>query len=222
MLNLTLFQTTVEDFQESTLAPTGAGFIVGNAGEQEVSGLEADFIYAPNEKLTFNGALAYLDAQYTDFSNAPCGAGEVPDNPNGANSTCNRDGDRPAFTPEWQYTLGIEWAQPINNSNLEWFARADYSWRDDQQLVTVTLDEIAQQDGYGLLDLRAGIAAQGGSWQVDAFVKNTTDEAYFVQAAAQPVSGLISGGGPAGARGFVGWYGPPRVWGLELTWLPAG
>lgn len=222
MLNLTLFQTTIDDFQESTLAPTGAGFIVGNAGEQEVSGLEADFIYAPNENLTFNGALAYLDAEYTDFKNAPCGAGEVPDNPNGANSTCNRDGDRPAFTPEWQYTLGVEWAQPISNSNLEWFARADYSWRDDQQLIAVTLDEIAKQDRYGLLDLRAGIATQSGTWQVDAFVKNTTDEVYFVQAVGQPVGGLVSGGGAAGVRGFVGWYGPPRVWGLELSWRPAG
>lgn len=222
MLNLTLFQTTIEDFQESTLAPTGAGFIVGNAGEQEVRGLEADFLYAPNENVTLNGSLAYLDAEYKDFSNARCGAGEVPDNPNGPNSTCNRDGDRPAFTPEWQYTLGVEWAQPIDKSDIEWFARADYSWRDDQHLISVTLDDIARQDAYGLLDLRAGIASQSGTWQVDAFIKNATDEAYFVQAASQPVGGMISGGGTSGARGFMGWYGPPRAWGLEVTWRPAG
>ena len=94
MLNLTIFHTTIEDFQASTLAPTGAGFIVGNAGEQEVKGLEADFLYTPNENFTLNGSLAYLDAEYTEFSDAPCGAGEVPDNPNGANNTCNRIGDR--------------------------------------------------------------------------------------------------------------------------------
>jgi len=29
---------------------------------------------------------------------------------------------------------------------------------------------------------------------------------------------LVSGGGPAGARGFAGWYGPPSVWGLQFTW----
>ena len=222
MLNLTIFHTTIEDFQASTLAPTGAGFIVGNAGEQEVKGLEADFLYTPNENFTLNGSLAYLDAEYTEFSDAPCGAGEVPDNPNGANNTCNRIGDRPAFAPEWQYTLGVEWAQPINNSDLEWFVRADYSWREDQHLISVTLDDIAQQDAYGLLDLRAGIASQNGAWQVDGFVKNASDEAYFVQAAGQPVGGMISGGGTNGARGFMGWYGPPRVWGLEFTWRPAG
>ena len=217
MLNLTVFHTTIEDFQESTLAPTGTGFIVGNAGEQEVSGVEADFTFAPNEQLTINGSLAYLDAEYTDFNNAPCGAGEAPVNPNG---TCDRTGDRPGLTPEWQYTLGVEWAQPVGNSNLEWFVRADYSWRDDQQLIRVTLDEIAKQDAYGLLDLRAGLGSQSGTWQVDAFLKNATDEAYYIQAASQPVGGLVSGGGPAGARGFVGWYGPPQVWGLELTWRP--
>jgi iron complex outermembrane receptor protein len=217
MLNLTLFHTTIDDFQESTLAPSGTGFIVGNAGEQEVSGVEADFTLAPIANLIINGSMAYLDAEYTDFDNAPCGAGEVPDNPNG---TCNRNGQRPGLTPEWQFTLGAGWTQPITGSSLEWFVRADYSWRDDQQLIRVTLDEIAKQDAYGLLDLRAGIGSQSGSWQVDAFVKNATDEAYFVQAASQPVAGLVSGGGPAGARGFVGWYGPPRVWGMELIWRP--
>jgi iron complex outermembrane receptor protein len=220
MLNMTVFHTTIEGFQESTLSPTGTGFIVGNAGEQEVSGVEADFMLAPNENLTLNGSLAYLDAEYTDFSNAPCGAGEVPDNPE--DKTCNRNGERPGLSPEFAYTLGVEWAQPFRDSDLEWFARADYSWRDEQHLIRVTLDEIASQDAYDLLDLRVGIGSQSGTWQVDAFLKNATDEAYFIQAAGQPVGGLVSGGGPAGARGFVGWYGPPRVWGLEVTLRPRG
>ena len=214
MLNLTVFHTTVEDFQESTLAPTGTGFIVGNAGEQEVKGVEADLTWAPNDNLLVNGSFAYLDSEYTDFNNAQCAAGQAPTNPNG---TCDRTGERPSFAPEYQYTIGAQWTQPFGD-NLEWHARADYSWRDDQILTRVSGSDIGEQEAYGLLDLRIGLGSSNGQWEVEAFARNVTDETYYVVMAAQPLGGLVSGGGPAGARGFAGWYGPPSVWGLQFTW----
>ena len=217
MLNFTLFHTTVEDFQESTLAPTGTGFIVGNAGEQEVKGLEADFTYAPNDSLLINGSVAYLDSEYTDFNNAQCAAGQTPTN---ANGTCDRTGERPNFSPEYQYTLGAQWTQPIDSRELEWFVRGDYSWRDDQVLTRVFNSDIGVEEAYGLLDLRLGLGANDEQWKVELFAKNVTDKAYKTVAASQPVGGLISGGGPSGARGFVGWYGPPKVWGVQFTLRP--
>lgn len=212
LLNLTVFHTIVEDFQESTLAPTGTGFIVGNAGEQEVQGVEADFTWAPNDNLMFNGSFAYLDSEYTDFDNAQCAAGQAPTN---ANGTCDRTGERPDFAPEYQYTIGAQWTQPIAD-NLEWFARADYSWRDDQVLTRVSGSDIGEQEAYGLLDLRLGIGPINGKWDVEVFARNVTDEVYYAVKVAQPVGGLISGGGLAGARGFAGWYGPPSVWGAQF------
>jgi len=116
--------------------------------------------------------------------------------------------------------LGVQWTQPIDSREMEWFVRGDYSWRDDQVLTRVFNSDIGVEDDYGLLDLRLGLGSNDGQWKVELFAKNVTDEAYKTVAASQPVGGLISGGGPAGARGFVGWYGPPKVWGVQFTLRP--
>ena len=51
-------------------------------------------------------------------------------------------------------------------------------------------------------------------------MNNVADEAYFVQAARQPLGAMITAGGFAGAGGSVGWYGAPRTYGLQLTYRP--
>jgi len=216
MLNATIYDMTLDDFQASTRIPGVEGFIVGNAGEQKVKGLEADITWAPNDKLMFNASFAYLDAELTEYENAPCPAGQTPTN---ANGTCDRSGERPERAPEYQYTLGAQWTQPISNE-MEWFLRADYSWRDDYVAETIVGPgaEIGEVDAFGLLDLRFGMGPNDGRWELEAFVKNATDEDYYVGIAPQPVGGLISGGGLRGATGFVGWYGPPRLWGVQFTW----
>ena len=223
LLNATIYHTTVENFQEATLASTGSGFIVGNAGEQEVKGIEADFAFMPTDALTLNGSLAYLDAQYTDFPNAQCGLGETPTDfgptPSPNDDTCSRNGQRPAFAPEWQYTLGAQWLHPISD-DLNLRLRADYNWRGDQNLIRVTQDAPGDQDAYGLLDLRAGIQSQTGSWELEVFGRNVTDETYFIQAARQPLGALMSAGGFAGAGGILGWYGAPATYGIQLTLRP--
>lgn len=218
MLNATVFHMTLEDFQASTRIPNTTGFVVGNAGEQEVKGVEVDATWAPNDRLLFNASLAYLDAEFTEYDNAPCNAGQAPTN---ANGTCDRTGEQPEGTPEYQATIGAQWTQPLQD-NLELFFRADYAWTDDfvSRNIVGPGAYIGEQDAFGLLDLRFGIGPASGRWQVEAFVQNATDEVYYNAIALQPVAGLVSGGGLAGARGFVGWYAPPRTWGVELSWRP--
>ena len=216
MLNATAYHTTIEDFQETALAPTGTGFIVSNAGEQEVKGIEADFRFAPNDNFSMDGGIAYLDAEYTNFNGAQCGLGETPDNTNG---TCNRTGETPSNSPKVSLNIGLQWEQDFANE-LALRLRADYNWRDEQNITRVTQDQTADIDSYGLLNLRAALGSSDGRWELEAFVNNVADEVYFVQAARQPLGALITAGGFAGAGGSVGWYGPPRTYGLQITYRP--
>jgi len=135
------------------------------------------------------------------------------------NGSCNNTGETPGFSPEFQWTLGAQWVQSYG-SDYELRFRADYSWTDEQNLSRGTLDVPANIDSVGLLNLQAIIARQSGSWELKAFVNNATDESYFIQAVRQPIGAAISGGGFAGADGVLGWYGAPRVWGLQLTVRP--
>jgi iron complex outermembrane recepter protein len=215
-LNATLYWTDLEDFQEATLNPqTNTGFIVANAGDRRARGIEGDMTWQVVPAVTLSGTLAYLDAEYTSYPNAQCGVGETP---TGTGNSCDRRGQTPAFSPKWTYSLGGEWVAPLAGSGLELRTRADWAWIARQNLIRDTLDAPGIEDAYGLLSLRTALGSDTGRWEVIAFVDNALDETYFVSKAGQPGAGLISGGGVAPARGFVGWYGRPRTWGLQLNW----
>ena len=217
-MNATLYWTVLEDFQESSFnQASGSGFIVTNAGERVSKGVEAELVATPADGLRLTAALAYLKAEYTEWPGAQCGAGETPDN---AQGTCDRSDDVPAFAPKWKYTLGADYTRRIGSSNLEWRARADYGWVDEQNLIRVTIDPPGDHPAYGILNLSLAIGDVDGGWEVNAFAHNATDEVYFIQANAQPGGALMSAGGVAPARGFSGWYGAPRTYGLQLTWKP--
>ena len=68
-----------------------------------------------------------------------------------------------------------------------------------------------------MLNLRAALREPGGRWELAAWARNVTDETYFTSISGLPGQAYISGGGTAAARGFAGWYAPPRTVGLELS-----
>jgi iron complex outermembrane receptor protein len=214
VLNGTLFNMVLQDFQESVLNPlTGTGFIVGNAGERRVRGLEVDFRALPTSQLSLDGGFAYMDAEFTDRTSGQCPKGRAPDGTEPG--TCNFNGLTPEKSPKWKVNLGAQWTQPISD-DLEAFARAEMNYTSDYSLVA-TLDEGARQDAYTLVNLRAGVKSLDKGWEVVAWVRNLTDESYYAQSTTQPLAGFISGGGTAAARGFIGWYAPPRTMGVEAT-----
>jgi len=213
VLNADVFLMDLDGFQDSLLNPvTGSGFIVGNAGNREVKGVEASFDSHPIRELTISANVAYLDSRFTQYTDAQCAVNLVP---NGSKpGTCNYTGKTPALSPNWKASASAQWTQPLGIRDLDWFVRAEANYNGTMNL-SPTLDIDTIQKAYTLVNLRGGI--QTSRWEIAAWVKNLTDVAYYTVAASQPVGAFVSGGGTAAARGFVGWYGPPRTYGLELT-----
>ncbi len=213
VLNADVFLLDLDGFQDSLLNPvTGTGFIVGNAGNREVKGVEASFDSHPIRALTLSANLAYLDSRFTRYTDAQCAVNLTP---NGSKpGTCDYTGRTPALSPKWKTSVSAQWTQPLGIADLDWFVRGEANYNGTMNL-SPTLDIDTIQKAYTLVNLRAGI--QSSRWEIAAWVKNLTDVSYFTVAASQPVGAFVSGGGTAAARGFVGWYGPPRTYGLELT-----
>lgn len=215
VLNADIYSMKLKDFQDSVLNPlTGSGFIVSNAGDRRVRGFEADATLRPIQPLTLKATLSYMDAEFTDYSAGQCNnLGSVPV---GARpGTCNFTGLTPSQSPEWTYSLVAQWEAPLWDTGLDWFVNGDLSYT-DSKFQESTLDPRSLQPSVTLLGLRAGISSPNG-WRISAYGKNLTDEAYFVQHTLQPLNAFISGGGTAQAQGFVGWYAPPRTWGVEAS-----
>jgi outer membrane receptor protein involved in Fe transport len=213
LLNLDIYDMKLMAFQDSILNPlTGSGFIVANAGDREVKGFEADAQFHPIEPLSFRASASYMDAEFTNYTAGQCNNLVVP---NGTKpGTCNYNGLTPSQSPKWSWSLLGQWEQPIPSTDLTALFSADASYTGSKFLET-TLDPRSFQPSVTLVGLRAGVSSP--RWKVAAFVKNLTDVSYYQQKTLQPLNAFISAGGTAQAQGFVGWYAPPRTYGVEAS-----
>lgn len=200
-LNIAAFSSTYEDVQVSTFDGT-AGFVVGNAAESEVQGIEADVLYRATEEITVNGAFAYMDATYKSFPGAGCNLAQVI--ANGGPTGCTQDlsGQPLQFAPEYTANLGITYETELS-SGLLLSAGLDYNWTDDV-VAAADMDENLIQDSYGKLNARISLASSD-QWQLSLIGKNLTGEDTF----------MWGNDIPLGSLGFNGAYfkmiDPPRT-----------
>ena len=186
-LNIAAFYMDYEDLQvfvssfESTV-----GLLVDNAGEADVYGLEAEFFFSPNDRLDLTASYAYLDAEI--------GNNEI---------DTVKEGNNLTRAPEHSASAAVQYRWPLGDfGNL--LLRADYAWQDKIYFQPENY-ELSAQDSYGLLHLRAALQA-GSGWEMAVWVKNATDEEYWVWAFDS------SFGSDLGASAV---QGEPRMWGVS-------
>lgn len=185
-LNLAIFYMDYDDLQVFVVsAETKAGVFVDNAAEAEITGLEAEFYYAPTNELDVTLTYAWLDAEIGD--------NEIPE---------VDKGNRLTRSPEHAFSASVQYHWPINGFG-ELLTRADYSWQDDFYFI-LNNPEMSRQDAYGLLNLRVALQSNEG-WEIALWGKNVLEEEYWVHA-IDP-----SYGSDLGASGI---QGDPRTYGI--------
>tara|TARA_R110002110_G_scaffold406421_1_gene626306 strand:- start:113924 stop:116164 length:2241 start_codon:yes stop_codon:yes gene_type:complete len=211
-LNVAVFSSEYEDVQVSTF-DGNAAFVVGNAAESEVQGLEADVMFAVTDELTINGAFAYLDATYKSFPDAACNVDQILDNVAATGSrACVQDlsGERLQFAPEYTANIGAEYITMVTDT-MEIAMSVDYNWS-DETVVANDQDANLIQDSVGLLNARIGLASSDGTWNLSLIGKNLTEEDVFTWGNDVPL----------GAFGFDKTYfkhiNPPRTFELAARY----
>ena len=184
--NVTLYHTELDDFQDRSF--DGLSFLTRNAGKRTQEGFEVDFTLNPVDPLTIFGGFSYLDAVFDSFDLAsplPGGASQ------------DLKGATPHFSPEWQGSLVAEWRAAVGSGDLEWFLRPEYTYIGEQNIGgDSNLNPQSIQDAYGLINLRLGIAAADGRWQITAYGKNLSDEGYCEVIYNQPLGAQFGGVDP--------------------------
>jgi len=183
--NLTGFYTEVDDFQAQTLVPDPSGtaiFTVANAGKVETYGFEAELTVVPVKGLSLSGAVAYTNATFLEFPNAPCYQLQT------AAQGCtvvsgqrvqNLAGGLLANSPElianglarYDFDLG---------GDTSGFAQVGVQFRGDAQ-STILNDPNTIIEAYTLVDAQIGLDLMDGQVSVVGFVRNLFDES-FVEA----------------------------------------
>ena len=208
--NVTLYHTELEDFQDRSF--DGLSFLTRNAGTRTQQGIEADFVLNPVDSLMIFGGFSYLDSEFDSFDAAsPLPGDLVPQ---------DLSGRTPHYSPEWQGSLVIEWRATIGSGNLEWFLRPEYTYIGEQNIgANTNLSPQSIQDAYALVNLRLGLGAADGRWQVTAYGKNLSDEGYCEINYDQPL-GLQFGGVDPVANTVPQRcsLGSPRTYGVSFRW----
>ena len=187
-VNATVFYTKYKDFQAQAIVPNGSvnpPSLLVPAGA-ETKGVELDMVAAPTDLLRLNLNVAYVNAKFTDFADAPCYypevAGTVPAHctpvaPGSSANIQNASGDPMPNAPKWKFTLGAEQRIPVSSVG-DVVLGANYSYRSSAQMLADQNPD-AVMPSVGLLNLTAGFNLAGNKTSVTLFCNNVTNKVYF-------------------------------------------
>ena len=181
-VNLALHYTTIEDFQSNAF--TGDGFNLRNAGQLEARGGELEVAWSPLNGLRLSAAYIYNEAEYDEFEMATCWLATPfhtgttdPGQRNPGDDFCTRTGDRLAGNPEHTVLLSATLSRSLSD-NLGGYVHADYNHR-SSIVMDGNADPIKMQDGFGLLNARAGIVLEALDLDISLWARNLLDEDWF-------------------------------------------
>lgn len=221
-VNVALFHDWQSSVQRNvnTLVDVGtpnqhATEFVRNAGDTRIYGAEFEVTVAPWTGMLVNGNLSLLRGHYADGSFT-----EDQQLPDGSFVAVDRSGEALPQLPRYQFGVGA--TQKITTTYGEVSLHLDYGYIARQFYEQVTpaagqpqavkdgyaaVNRLGIQDGYGLLNGRAGIQLAHPNIELYAFGKNLTQKKY----AAREFSNLYAGAGVA-----LEYIGDPRTYGVGV------
>ncbi|MEE9099509.1 TonB-dependent receptor [Pseudomonas nitroreducens] len=185
-LNTNIFWTGIHGYQATTLyQPPGSTQLVSvlsNAGSVRSRGLEFEATALPVRGLTLNFNGSYNDVTYLSFKDAPCPA-EVSTKP-GAPATCDLTGEDVVGASKWIANLNGEYTWNLDDG-VRPYVTGSYAYRSEAE-GTLDNSDLSKIDGYGLVNLSAGLRKDIGDGQLDAsiWLKNAFDKDYYLAAFA--------------------------------------
>lgn len=220
--NLSLFRTDIEDYQaQVTNGQLGVlrGYLA-NADRVRTQGVEADLAADITDRLSVYTNVAYTDATYRRFRDAPCppelsgGAALTPGQTPGAAgvpgaispANCDISGQVLPGVSKWALSYGGEYAWPARliGKDGDFYVGLDGNYR-SRFSSNPSPSAYTWIDGYSLLNVRLGFRTPQG---LDLYLwgRNVLDEDYFE---------LLNV--PGGNTGLItGIPGDPRTWGATL------
>ena len=206
VLNVVFHNTDIRDYQTQVQTPepgVNRGYLA-NAEQVRVTGVEVDGNIRFNNTLSFYGSVAYTDAKYVSFKNAPVPLEET----GGEQAFKDVSGGVLPGISKWAGSLGgeVSGAGKFLAQDGRFFLAADGYYR-SQFSSSPSPSQYLNIDGYALVNARVGFRASNGT-SVFIWTRNLLNQNYFEQ--------LLPAPGNAGQYGAV--LGDPRTYGVTLRY----
>jgi iron complex outermembrane recepter protein len=207
ILNFTLFQTDIKDYQTQVQTPepgVNRGYLA-NAEKVRVQGFELDGSLRAGSHLTLNASFAYTDGKYLKFTNAPVPLEEV----GGTQAFKDVSGGELPGISKYAGSVGAEYSHKGRLIGLggNYFVGTDLFLR-SKFSSSPSPSQYLNIDGYSLLNARAGFRASNGI-SIFAWGRNLANTNYYEQLLAAPGS----------AGHYAGIIGDPRTYGITLRFI---
>jgi iron complex outermembrane receptor protein len=174
-LNAVAYYYVFTDLQVQNFNATTIQFVTSNAGELTTKGIDVDWNWeTPLEGLRLSGALAFLDASYTDTFLQPGGAG----------GTIDLNGRRASQSPEFSGNFAADWTIPVNDS-FEFLLSGNAAYNSGYITDEATLNDY-EQPSFWTLDATVGVGDPDGKWRLSLIATNLTDEVYVITSGGRP------------------------------------
>ena len=186
--NASLFYSDFKNYQSNRFS--GTNFVVLNFDKLISKGVELESIIRPHPDLAFNLGYTYVDAKATDAS--PLAGGD--------------NGRQASNQPKHTITGAMTWTPQIS-AGVGGLFHVDYRVNSDAFPLNDPLARrFTANDGFGIVNLRAGVNFGDGKYSIEGYVENLFDTYYNITAFPIPEQG----------NSFAVYPAPPRFYGVKV------
>ena len=198
ILNVDAYWTNVYGYQANTTVSNSTGALqstITNVGAVRSRGLEGELTALPFPDLKLNASVAFNDATYRSFVNAPVVQGSTA-------TVQNLSGRPVAFSPRWSLDLGATYTRTLT-AEFDGYVSADLGFKSS---VFGYIDDspYSRIGGYGVVGLRAGLVH--GNYDLSVWARNLGDARYQYMVITAST----------GSGGYVAIPAEPRIVGVTL------
>jgi outer membrane receptor protein involved in Fe transport len=183
-LNANVYFYDYSDQQVSAFDNETTSFTINNAASSESKGVEVEGEYVLTDYVVVRAQVGYNEAEYTDFPNAPCWAGQTLEQ-GCVGGIQDLKGEVLNFAPEWSGSIGFDFERPLNDSLL-FGASYDAVFMDDFKAGG---RPETWQDSHWKHNARLGLFHADGTWDVTVIGRNLGDEKIIGGCADKPGGG---------------------------------
>jgi len=187
--NASLFYSDFKNYQSNRFS--GTNFVVLNFDKLVSKGVELESIIRPHPDLAFNLGYTYVDAKATDAS--PLAGGD--------------NGRQASNQPKHTITGAMTWTPEIS-AGVGGLFHVDFRQQSDAFPLNDPLARrFTANDGFGIVNMRAGVNFGDGKYSIEGYVENLFDTYYNITAFPIPEQG----------NSYAVYPSAPRFYGVRVA-----